>query len=250
MIIRRFMLWARTASAADRAAGIGALAQAWRYSDLTPDERRDAETAMLALLDDPAPQVRRAMAEALAGSDGPRAVLLGLAQDQAEIAAIILGTAEGLSEDDLVDAVAVGGEPQQCAVAGRRDIGIAVSAALVEVGCEAAVITLLQNPDAELVEQTLERAAERFGHSGLARDALLARPDLPVALRHDLAVQVAEALKAWAGSAGLLPKERAERIARESAEKVAVALAAEGARAPQLGHELTALVRKLRATGG
>jgi hypothetical protein len=51
------------------------------------------------------------------------------------------------------------------------------------------------------------------------------RPDLPVAIRHQLALQVAAALSVWAGGCGLMSRDRADRVTRESSEKVAVKLA-------------------------
>lgn len=249
MIIRRFLLWARTAPAGDRAAATGALAQAYLYSDMSPDERRDAETAMLAMLDDPSALVRRALAETLAASPAPRALILGLAHDQADIAALVLGASPVLTDDDLVDAAAVGGERAQVAIARRSEVSIAVAAALVEVGAAEAVVALLRNPAADIAPQTLDRAAERFADAAAVRDALLGRNDLPAGLRHQLAVAMAEALRLWAGQAGLIGAERAERIARESTERVAVALAMDSARAPQLGNELMDLVERLRISG-
>src|SRR5947208_11119025 len=91
MIVRHFLQWVRTAEAADRAEATSALARAFLYSDLSKDDRIAAEGAMIMLLDDGSPLVRRALAEALAASaDAPPAVIFALAGDQPEIAAIVL----------------------------------------------------------------------------------------------------------------------------------------------------------------
>ncbi len=243
MIVRRFLLWARTASTADRAAGAHALARAYIQSPMTIEDRREAETAMLSLLDDPSAPVRRALAEALAGEEAPRAVILGLAQDQPDIAALVLMASPVLTVADLVDAVAIGGELAQSAVAMRRDVGVALAAALIEVGSAEAVRVLLRNAEATIAPSSIERAAERLGNVPAIREALLAHPDLPAAIRHQIAVSVAESLSSWAGGCGLMSPERAERIARESSEKVALSLArtSEGFEA-----ELMALIAHLR----
>ena len=68
MIVRHFLEWVRTAPAGKRAEATGALARAYLYSDLSPDDAAAAEGAMLMLLDDPSPLVRRALADALAAS--------------------------------------------------------------------------------------------------------------------------------------------------------------------------------------
>jgi uncharacterized protein (DUF2336 family) len=62
MIVRHFLQWVRTAEAADRAEATSALARAYLYSDLGDDDRIAAEGAMIMLLDDPSPLVRRALA--------------------------------------------------------------------------------------------------------------------------------------------------------------------------------------------
>src|SRR4051812_15245311 len=82
MIVRQFLQWMRSAPAAVRAEGVGALARAYLYSDLSPDDRAAAEGAMLMLLDDPSPLVRAAIAQGLAFSEfAPPVVILALAAD-------------------------------------------------------------------------------------------------------------------------------------------------------------------------
>ena len=67
MIVRQFLQWLRTAPAGDRAEATSALARAYLYSDLSENDRAAAEGAMIMLLDDPSPLVRRALAEVFAG---------------------------------------------------------------------------------------------------------------------------------------------------------------------------------------
>ena len=70
MIVRNFLQWARTASAAQRAEGAGALARAYLYAEMEVAARRDAEIALMSLLDDPSPLVRRALADNFAAPRG------------------------------------------------------------------------------------------------------------------------------------------------------------------------------------
>ncbi|MCT4492449.1 hypothetical protein N3919_03960, partial [Bosea minatitlanensis] len=110
MIVRRFLLWARTAPAEARASGAAALAGAYLGARLSPEDEREAETALIALLDDPSPPVRRAIAEAVAVSPRtPRSLALGLVAEQGDVAALVLARSPVLTEADLVDAVADGG---------------------------------------------------------------------------------------------------------------------------------------------
>src|SRR5215218_9940423 len=135
MIVRHFLQWVRLAPSGERADATAMLARTYLYSQLTPDDRAAAEGAMLMLLDDPSPLVRRALAEALAGSeDAPPAVILALANEQPDIAAIVLGRSPILLDADLVDAVANGTSLTQTAIAQRAHLPCPVAAAIAEVG--------------------------------------------------------------------------------------------------------------------
>jgi uncharacterized protein (DUF2336 family) len=76
MIVRQFLHWVRQAPAGERAEATSALARAYLYSDLSPDDLAAAEGAMIMLLDDPSPLVRRALSDAFASADkAPRIVV-------------------------------------------------------------------------------------------------------------------------------------------------------------------------------
>jgi hypothetical protein len=64
MIVRHFLEGIRAASAAQRVEATSALASAYLHSDLSKDDAAAAEHAMLMVLDDPSPLVRRALADA------------------------------------------------------------------------------------------------------------------------------------------------------------------------------------------
>jgi uncharacterized protein (DUF2336 family) len=245
MIVRRFLLWARTANAEERASGAAALAGAYLRSGMADDDRCEAETALIALIDDPSPRVRRAIAEEVASSArAPRNLVLGLVADQSDVAALVLAHSPVLTEADLVDAAAIGDALAQKAIALRPHLPAGVCAALAEVGCEEALVTLAGNRTADIPEFSLERMVERAGDCGALREALLARADLPAGLRQTIAARVSDALADFVSGCGWLTPERSARLARESTERVAVALAAGGEES-----DAPAIVEVLRAHG-
>jgi uncharacterized protein (DUF2336 family) len=151
MIVRQFLQWMRTAPAAERGDATSALARAYLYSDLGPDDRAATEGALIMLLDDPSPVVRAQLARALAFTEqAPPAVILGLAADQPEIASWVLEYSPLLLDTDLVDAVATGSPQNQIAIAKRSDLPRSVSAAIAEVGCAEACLVLVENPGAAI----------------------------------------------------------------------------------------------------
>ena len=130
MIVRQFLHWLRHAAPGDRAEATSALARAYLYSSLGPQDRSAAEGAIIMLLDDPSPLVRRALAEVFAGSEhAPPTVIHALAGDQPDVAAPVLARSPLLLDADLVEFVATGEPGRQVAVAMRADLPCSVSAA-------------------------------------------------------------------------------------------------------------------------
>jgi len=245
MIVRDFLDWVRTAPAGQRAEATSALARAYLYSDLSPDDAAAAEGALLMLLDDGSPLVRRALADALAASaSAPPAIVLALAGDQPQIAAPVLALSPLLFDADLVDAVATRGAAVQVAVASRAGLPRSVAAAIAEVGSAEACLVLLENGDADIAPFSIDRIVKRFGHLAAVRESLLEREDIAAATRLTLVAKVSETLVGFVAARQWLDADDAQRIAREACEKATVVLAA-GTPTPQI----RALVRHLRATG-
>jgi uncharacterized protein (DUF2336 family) len=245
MIVRHFLQWVRTAQAGERADATSALARAFLYSDLTNDDRIAAEGAMVMLLDDASPLVRRSLAEALAASaDAPPTVILALANDQPDIASVVLERSPLLLDADLVDAIGAGHPAVQAAVARREFLPRAVAAALAEVGSAEACLTLIENPGAEIAAFSIDRIVERHGHLAAIRESLLVREDLPAATRHALVIKLSATLAGFVVARAWIDESRAERIAREACEKATVTLAAVSGQS-----EVRPLVRHLCAGG-
>ncbi|QGM98215.1 DUF2336 domain-containing protein [Methylocystis parvus] len=248
MIVRNFLSWAQTANAAQRAEGAGALARAYLYSDLQTSERRAAEIALMSLLDDPSPLVRRALSDNFASAvDAPHALVSALASDQSDVATPVLSRSPLLTEAELIDCAAIGDPFAQSAIALRARVPAGVCAALAEIGAREAAISLAVNPGADLQEFSMRRMIERFGEDGEMREALLSRPWLPATVRNDLVNATAAALSAFVIDAGWLTNERAERLSREERDKANVIIVSETAE--QDGrHGVRELVVHLRAS--
>jgi uncharacterized protein (DUF2336 family) len=245
MIVRQFLSWLQTAPAGDRADATGALARAYLYSDLTSDDREAAEGAMLMLLDDPSPLVRRALAEVFAASDNaPPAVVLGLAEDQPEVAALVLEHSPLLLDADLVDAVATVRPELQAVIARRVRLPRAVSAAIAEVGVAEACLVLMENPHADIAPFSFDRIAERHGDLAAIREAMLAHAELPAPTRQALVAKLSRTLADFVAGRAWLDAGRASRVAREACERATVTLAASSPT-----NEVRPLVRHLRESG-
>jgi uncharacterized protein (DUF2336 family) len=245
MIVRQFLQWMRNAPSGERADATSALARAYLYSDLSVDDCAAAEGAMIMLLDDPAPIVRKALAEAFASSQtAPPVIVHALAADQPEVAEPILQRSPMLSETDLVDLVATVHPDSQVTIASRRLLPRPVSAAIAEVGTAAACLALLENPDAEIADFSLDRIVERWGHLAAIRENVLQRHDAPVTTRQAALAKLSQTLAGFVAARHWLPRDHAQYAAREACEKATVALAAD---VPE--DEMAGMVTYLRDSG-
>jgi uncharacterized protein (DUF2336 family) len=245
VIVRQFIQWLRTAPAGERAEATSALARAYLYSNLSPDDRAAAEGAMLMLLDDPSPLVRQALAEVFAASQAaPAAVVHALAADQPPIASPILERSPLLIDADLVDQVATGSAEVQTAIAARDHLPRVVAAAIAEVGAAEACLVLIENTNAEIAPFSLDRIVDRHGHLPVIREALLARPDLPASLRQSLLRKLSATLADFVIARAWLPEDRAGRVIKDACERATVTLAAQVERS-----EMRPLIRHLCSSG-
>jgi len=245
MIVRQFLQWVRCAPAGERAEATSALARAYLHSDLSTDDLAAAEGAMIMLLDDPSPLVRRALADVFASSQkAPQIVVNALAADQPDVALPLLSRSPLLLEDDLVDLIATGQAETQIAIAGRMLLSRPLAAAIAEVGTAEACLVLLDNVDADIAPFSIDRIVERFGHLASIRENLSARDDLPMATRQALLSKLSQTLAGFVTARQWLGSEHAEYAARDACEKATVALAAE---TPY--EEVGALMQHLRQSG-
>ena len=244
MIVRQFISWIKTAPAGERAEATRALARAWLISDLSEEDRVAAEGALLMLLDDTSPLVRRAMAEVFSRSqEAPAAIVQALALDQPSVALPILEHSPLLIDADLVDIAATGSGETQCAIARRINLPASVCAAIAEVGTAAAALELIENPYAELPPFSWNRIVERHGHLAAIRESMLVLEDLPAATRAALVAKLSNTLAQFVVAKNWLSADRAERVADEARDRSTVNIAASSR-----GDDMHGLIAHLRAT--
>jgi uncharacterized protein (DUF2336 family) len=211
-----------------RAAAATALARAFLVSPVSPDERDEMETAMTVLLDDPAVEVRLALAGALAASEAaPQHIILALAADKETIATLVVEQSPLILDSELVDMAATRDEAIQVAIARRPFLSRSVSAALAEVGTPAACVALVCNRGARLLRFSLDRIVARHGDCAELRLAMLEREDLPPEVRQILTSKLAEALRDLIVDRAWLPAERADAVIRDARECATIAAAFE-----------------------
>lgn len=249
MIVRQFLLWVQTAAPANRAEATSALARAYLYSELGPDDRLAAEAAMTVLLDDPSPMVRRALADALAAShEAPHNVIIALANDQPEIAEFVAARSPLLSDAELIDLAAAAHERVQSAIASRINLSRAVAGAIAEVGGPTACLTLIENFTIELPQLSLSRIAVRHGHLAAVREALLAHELITVEIRQLLVSKLSDTLARFVTHKEWMPEDRAQRVTREACDRATVEIASHS-HEDEVGGLVRHLVQSEQLTG-
>jgi uncharacterized protein (DUF2336 family) len=225
MVVAHFLQWIETARVGERAAAAAALARAYVQGDFAFEDRCAAEAALTLLLDDPSSKVRQALAEALSTSkSAPPQVIVALATDQPEVAAMILSRSPLLTEADLIQIVAEGHQANQKLIAGRANLSLAVSAAIAEIGEPCACVTLLANNAADVALLSFRRMAERFGHVPAVREALVCDARLPAEIRHMLLVQLGDALRQSPLVRASMGPTHADKVLRNACMKASLTL--------------------------
>jgi uncharacterized protein (DUF2336 family) len=242
-IVRQFLALMQRAAPGTRADAASALARAYLHCEFDEAVRAEMGLAMTLLLDDPSALVRRALAEALASAaNASPHLVLALANDQPEVARIVLAASPVLTEAELADCARVGDVRMQIAIARRARIGRVLAAAIAETCEKPAILALAGNMEADVDEGVVRTILDRFGDDGAMRETLLWRSDLPAQFLAEIAAKTASALADFAAASDWLEPPRAQRIAREAREQTFVAIA----RAHPSG-ELADLVSWLRA---
>ncbi|MBN7808048.1 DUF2336 domain-containing protein [Agrobacterium rosae] len=246
VIVKAFFRWSEKAGSTDRSKAATTLAKAYLQSSLPLDRYDSAHDAMTYLLDDPSPKVRLALAEALAYSDeAPRHIIFSLAQDQPEIACLVIIHSPVLRDTDLVDLVGNGTPITRAMIAARPYLEAGACAALSEIGELLELSVLLENRSACITPFTLRRISERHAQEAEIRDLLLRRDDLPADVRYALVGHIGAALAASDLVCYAMTPHRALGVIRDASETATVLIAGDAT-----GEAAPMLVEHLRAGGG
>jgi uncharacterized protein (DUF2336 family) len=173
---------------------------------LSAEEREQVREATVQVIEtlarDQQARIRQTIAESLKElTDAPIHVVRELARDAVPaVSAPVLQFSPLLTDEDLLDIIASG--PAQgalAAIARRARVGASVSDALVERTlddkAEAPVVTaLLDNPSAQIREETLDLILDAAPHREAWHRPLVRRPHLPFAAIRRLAGFVASSL--------------------------------------------------------
>ena len=148
------------------------------------------------LVSDTEKEVRKAVAEQFAGSSFISAdIVRELANDDIEVAFSVLRNSRLLQDPDLIEVIRNRTFEHQLAVTQRETLSPAVSGALVETENETVIVSLLNNPGAEISRKTRDYLVDESERVDTFQDPLLRRSDLEPDLAQKMFVWVSAALR-------------------------------------------------------
>ena len=140
--------------------------------------------------------VRKKLASRLAKrTDAPYDLMVMLANDRIEVAHDILVESPMIRDAELIEVIRHRTSQHQLAVAVRKDISEDVSGALVDNGSEDVIVTLLNNPDAQISAAVMEHLVEESRRVDRYQNPLVKRQDLPNRLAAKMCNWVSAALR-------------------------------------------------------
>lgn len=213
---------------------------------LSETELKIAMDVLRAMAADTEVAVRQSVAESLSRSgELPHDLALKLAHDEVSVAQPLLEGSPVLTDQDLIAILADGNGAKQIAIARRPEVSEQVSAAIVDTGNAAAVVTLVENDGAEMTERLYDRALKRYSKFETVKSAMVHRAQLPVAIAERLVAMVSDKLKVELVTRHALPAETATDIILEARERATLGLLSE----EQRSANAAALVRQLHSAG-
>lgn len=167
---------------------------------LEPGEILMAQDIVRILARDVEANVRAAISHGLRHSPHlPRDVARRLSADIDLVAMPVLSNSLVLTDEDLVELIGRGSARKHATIAGRPNLGAAVSAALITHAEEPAVAVLMDNRSAEIADHSLDHAVTRFSASERVTRAMVLRDSLPITVAERLVAMVSNELQRHLG---------------------------------------------------
>ena len=206
----------------------------------TPAERQLAAAVLELLVRDVAGEVRKALAEAVAGSRAlPPDVASALVHDEIAVARPLLERSPVLDDAVLIEVIRTNTLQYALAVAGRQEISAPVADSLVETGEQAVVAKLVGNLGADLSRSALQRVHDDFADDALVQERLVRRPGLPPEIIEQLVAAIGQRIEWNLVETRRLSPEQAHAIAAAARSRATLSLAAREHSDRRLSQRLT-----------
>ncbi len=141
-------------------------------------------------------EVRQNLATRLSSvPSAPRSLIVQLASDEISVAGPVLARSKVLQEADLIALAKLKSQEHLHAIAGREEVSLAVSDAIVARGDEKVLVRLASNAGAALSLEAMETLTEKAANVEALRRPMVSRADLPPHLLNEMFFAVSAELK-------------------------------------------------------
>ena len=154
---------------------------------LNEGERELIADILVSLLDQVALPERQSLAGQIAANAvAPHRLVVALAHDKIDVARPILSLSKRLTDQDLIYVIEHRSTDHRKIIARRPDLTTATATSLIDTGDADAVASLLYNPQIQLPEKLLTKAADLAKDEPVVRRPLVQRQEIPADLALDL----------------------------------------------------------------
>jgi uncharacterized protein (DUF2336 family) len=176
---------------------------------------------LAAIARDYAVRARIELAKLVANTPHLKRTAAQLASDEIQVAAPVLTHSCALTDAALLKVIAKNSQPHMMAVTKRTDISKAISHALVRMGDDNIVSSLLANVRARIGYETFEVIADRAEGAPALQAPLIRREDVPPEMLNDIYFEVEAKLRQEiARKLESLPSEEVDRAFQRSRGRV------------------------------
>ncbi len=181
------------------------------------DEHAALYSALVSFLDDPSVRVRGALAYGLLHAiEAPRPILIALLNDSPVIARAVAQYSPALVDADLLPLIRRRDAALNLAICNRTHLTPRLAAELAADEDDAVISRILERTDVTLPPDLLDRLSERALEDAALRGLLLARSDLPGAVRLKLVTACVSALRGLRVVRGAVEPNRLGRLLRDA----------------------------------
>ena len=206
------------------------ITELFKSKALDPTATNMVEEILRIFAHDAAIRVPKAVSQQLQHEpDLPKDVALALARDVDDVAVPVLRFSRALSDADLAELAASGGQAKLCALATRHQVGPVLSDALIDHGDEMTVATLLANAGSSPTKTGMMTVLDKFTDSDRVQAPLARRMDVPPAVLVRMITLVSDHVLQELSSRKDLPLDLAADIIAQAEERAFISLADEHA---------------------
>ena len=197
-------------------------------NSLTAEGMKIAEDIFRLIVRDVEVKVRAVLSESLKKAHNiPQDIIEAIINDHDSVAVPFIKYYQDFSREDLLQILEFQSINKQKAVAGRENLTEDISQYIVEKCPEEVINILIQNPTANIKEQSYFSIINKYHDSNTIKESLISRPELPVTVIEKIVNYLSQELKRRLIITHKLPTDIASDLIEQVKEKTTLRISEE-----------------------